>query len=345
MISSWLIVSPANVSDVVASARETLSGNDEVLEPYIGASSEQERETALACLLTSCAASVVRGVVRRRSLRFGQSGILGADVEDDITATVMYRLICRLRRGLTDYPINDFRSYVAATAAHVCDDHFREKSPERLRVTRLIRRSLDASLRFGIWRLGDHDVCGFAEWRERATVPADLDAIAASLPWGVAIGDALLQIFSSAGGPQTLGSVTNALLPYYQRRDDAGLSGEGTIDPEPWSKLYSTQVAAATWREIQELPFDQRVSILLHMRDESEGAALRFFLLTKIASVADLASALGMSRSELAALWPDLPLTDGAIGARLGLTSQQVSNARLAARRRLQRRLRRMGLC
>jgi hypothetical protein len=47
-----------------------------------------------------------------------------------------------------------------------------------------------------------------------------------------------------------------------------------------------------------------------------------------------------MTAEGLAGLWNDLPLEDSKIGELLGLTRQQVINARKSGRERLARRLR-----
>jgi len=61
---------------------------------------------------------------------------------------------------------------------------------------------------------------------------------------------------------------------------------------------------------------------------------------TGTASLRQLAAALEMSDESFAALWNELPLEDAKIAELLGLTRQQVINARKSGRERLARRLR-----
>jgi hypothetical protein len=58
-----------------------------------------------------------------------------------------------------------------------------------------------------------------------------------------------------------------------------------------------------------------------------------------IATMREMAQALAMPAEEFAALWNDLPIEDARIAELLGLTRQQVINARKSGRERLARRL------
>ena len=93
------------------------------------------------------------------------------------------------------------------------------------------------------------------------------------------------------------------------------------------------------WREVHELPVNQRTAVLLNLRDEDGGSALPLLPLTGIATIRQIAEVLDIPALDLAALWPDLPLDDARIAARLDLTRQQVINLRKSARARLSRRM------
>ncbi len=63
------------------------------------------------------------------------------------------------------------------------------------------------------------------------------------------------------------------------------------------------------------------------------------FPATGIATMRQLAQALEMSAESFAEVWNDLPIEDTRIAELLGLTRQQVINARKSGRERLARRL------
>jgi hypothetical protein len=80
---------------------------------------------------------------------------------------------------------------------------------------------------------------------------------------------------------------------------------------------------------------------LLNLKDPGTGAGcITLFPVTGIASVRQIAAALELTAEEFAAIWNELPLEDARIAELLGLTRQQVINARKSGRERLARRLR-----
>jgi len=107
--------------------------------------------------------------------------------------------------------------------------------------------------------------------------------------------------------------------------------------------LAYRQYLARLWGEVCELPVNQRLAILLNLRDNDGGAALPLLPVIGIASIRQIAAALEMPALDLAALWPELPLDDARIAARLNLTRQQVINLRKSGRERLGRRMARFG--
>lgn len=66
--------------------------------------------------------------------------------------------------------------------------------------------------------------------------------------------------------------------------------------------------------------------------------ALPLLWMCGVAGLGEVASALGLASGELIALCDQLPLDDGAMAARLGITRREVVSLRLTARRRLARR-------
>ena len=93
------------------------------------------------------------------------------------------------------------------------------------------------------------------------------------------------------------------------------------------------------WDEIKQLPVGQRAALLLNLRDEKGGNVIALLPHTGTATLRQIAEVLALPAVELAEVWPRLPLDDDTIALRLRVTRQQVINLRLAARRRLARRL------
>src|SRR5205085_6988337 len=109
--------------------------------------------------------------------------------------------------------------------------------------------------------------------------------------------------------------------------------------PSAYEQLASREAADALWVEIQQLPVRQRVALLLGARDSSGQSAVAMFPAAGVATIEQIAAVLEIAHDELASFWPDLPLDDNSIAARLGGSRQQIINLRKSARDRLARRL------
>lgn len=123
--------------------------------------------------------------------------------------------------------------------------------------------------------------------------------------------------------------------------EDRPLPGDPP-DPEPSAatRVEERSSLHQLWREIRLLPARQALALLLNLRDEGRGNAIVLLPLTGVASLREIARAVGLEPERLAELWPRLPLDDATIAEILGTSRQQVINLRKAARERLSRRLR-----
>ena len=111
----------------------------------------------------------------------------------------------------------------------------------------------------------------------------------------------------------------------------------GYIDPV--YKQWQRECVNLLWNEIVQLPVRQRVAVLLAARDDGHSSVILIFSEICIASIREIAQAVGMSANEFAQILPKLPLDDNAIGKHLGVDRRRVITSRLSARRRLVRRM------
>jgi hypothetical protein len=308
---------------------------DSVLDAFVTARDQADAEQELERLLMFHSAAIVRRIIARR---------LGSSHDgDDVESQVMLQLMLRLRQGKSDDTlrcIETFAGYVAAAAHHACDHHVRRMHPARWRLRNRLRYLLEHDARFAIWKAPDGEwLCGRAEWRAQKAAASSLSPDVLTEPRREA-GELLLQMFGSSGAPMELSHVVDLAaaawsVPAVEMADarviDTLQDRQAAIDDE----LGQRRKAARVWCHVCELPLRQRQALLLNLRDDG----LALFLLTGIATLATLASALEMSPGALAELWNDLPMPDRAIAARLGCTPQQVINLRMAARKRLANRL------
>jgi hypothetical protein len=112
-----------------------------------------------------------------------------------------------------------------------------------------------------------------------------------------------------------------------------------TTDPDPAWRIEKKMFLQRLWEELKQLPLNQRAALLLNLKDASGFAAITLFPAIGIATMRQLAAALELTPERLAELWNDLPIEDARIAELLGLTRQQVINARKSGRERLARRL------
>lgn len=110
--------------------------------------------------------------------------------------------------------------------------------------------------------------------------------------------------------------------------------------PDAASALERRTYLSSLWEEILQLPVRQAAALILNLRDENRRSAAALLPLTGVATMREIARAIGMPAERFAEIWRWLPLEDAAIAELLGVTRQQVINLRKSARERLARRMR-----
>jgi RNA polymerase sigma factor (sigma-70 family) len=106
---------------------------------------------------------------------------------------------------------------------------------------------------------------------------------------------------------------------------------------DPVVRYELMESITAVWETIQLLPHQQRMAVLLNLKDGHGNTALRYVLASGIATMDDIAAALGVDDAKLLQWWPLLPLPDAQIADYLGVSRQRIINLRQAARKRLRR--------
>jgi DNA-directed RNA polymerase specialized sigma24 family protein len=330
---------------------------DSRLAAFFAAKSDDDAATALAGLFDEATERVLADSVRR--------GLFGSARRhtdaDDIVSEARVRLIRRLwtlRRHGGEL-IEDFTAYAAATATRTVYAHLRARFPARTRFRNQVRYSVARAVDTVL----EADAHGVWQCRSRAAlraVPAGgstrafLDSPAAfldgrridrssPLPFLIAA------VLAELDQPIELARLVDALADALAIADvvpaGAGSSSDEhrlprVPDPSPGAArmLSDREALEALWREVIALPVNQRVSLLLNLRDPEGGSALHALPATGVVAMGAVAAALELDERVLATLWDDLPLDDLTIGERLGVTRQQVINLRKSARARLARR-------
>lgn len=325
------------------------SGHDPVLLRFLLATETAESQRIIADLVSVRAAPTIRQVVRRTLYAQGpRSQVwLGEDVED-IAADAALRVLGRLRamkNGSAPESIQHFDAYVAQVALHACYEHLRRRDPARARLRNQVWYVMTRHPHLRIVR-GQDD-------RWMCSLPAGASGVPSggTLRARPSLADLICEMLRDAQSAIELNDLVDRVGRHLgvlgpPPGPPAHASGSGpdripdAASTAPAVALEQAEFVRTLWREVQQLPLRQRTALLLNLRDAHGGDALDLLTITGTASLRQIAAALEMPPEELARLWPELPLDDHAVAARLRVTRQQVINLRKAARARLGRRLR-----
>ena len=324
------------------------------LGAFLAARDPLESERLLAQLLETEAAPVIARVLRTKAG--------GGDEElADLTSAAREELIARLmalRDGEDAAEIRNFRAYVASVAYNVWAQHLRTQKPGRAMLLNRVRYLLEnrtTQRGFAIW-----DGAAGERWCGLGSATATSSAlsttpklqllavdpfVAARDAFGdrdwprMELAELLAGLFRWLGTPVELRHLLDALAELLETSD-----AKVSIDAEPeaaggieFVDPAASAVEAAKWMEylrwlwseVGRLSLPQRTAFLLHSDVTLE------FDFRGVASLRQIASALGFSAEAFAAIWKELPQDDATIAQRLRLQRQQVINLRRVARDRL----------
>jgi len=336
---------------------------DTLLEPLLAETSDEQADELLLQLITVHAEPVIKGVIRFK-LRLTPYRATQRAEADDVYQEVILQLVTQLQRFRKlpgEHPITDLRGIAAVIAHRTCSGWMRRQFPERHALKNRLHYLLTRQRGLALWQDENAGlVAGFAVWQEQKKLVA---RFAHSLnDEGLAVqirkiqsgkqqelGDAVATIFDHHGGPiefDELVGVLATLLGITDQRIESLTDNEESVTfqpvaegPDPAWQLEKRIFLQRLWEELQQLPLNQRAALLLNLKDSSGRGCITLFPATGVATIRQLSEALGMSADDFGQLWNDLPLEDARIAELLGLTRQQVINARKSGRERLARRL------
>ncbi len=338
---------------------------DALLEPLLMQVSAEQSDELLARLITAHAAPVIKGVIRNK-LHLGSRGAGGRDEAEDIYQEVLLQLLAqlqRLRKRPDEHPMADLRGMAAVIAHRTCSRWMRRRFPGRHALKNRLHYLLTRQRGLALWQGEDGKLlAGFAAWQgiKKAVTAARLERLsdgegpALHLQMlqsgrGQEWGDALAAIFNHLGGPVEFNDLVSLLAPLLGVSDqpvesladdrDATALPPAAREPDQERHVEKRIFLQRLWEELQQLPPNQRSALLLNLKDAGGRGCITLFPATGVATLRQLADTLGMSVDSFARLWNELPLADARIAELLGVTRQQVINARKSGRERLARRL------
>lgn len=342
---------------------------DTLLAPLLLKAEDEEADEFLARLIAAHAEPVINGVIRFK-LRLGSGGVDAEAEAEDLRQEAIAQLLTRLQKFRADaeaHPIEDLRGLAATIAYRLCASWMRRQFPERRALRNRIQYLLTRQAGFAIWREDPNDeneskrlIAGFAAWKGRRPSAGAanlrrlsqdekiLDALGGG-GRGAKLKDALAAVFNHIGAPVEFDKLVKMMADLLRIEDrmvesidaDPGDNGFDLADREAdvARRVEKRIFLQRLWDEVRQLPRQQRVALLLNLRDAEGRGCIALLPALGIATLGRLAEALEMSAEGFAEVWNETPLEDAKIAELLRLTRQQVINARKSARERLARRL------
>ena len=313
-------------------------------------------------MITTHAEPVIKGVIRFK-LRLNSYRETQRAEADDIHQEVVLQLLAQLQRfrKLPDgHPISDVRGMAAVIAHRTCARWMRRQFPERHALKNRLHYLMTRQRGLALWDEDGKSLAGFAVWQKEnkrakaarhlsdvEALPNHLRTLKSEKPQELA--DAVATILNYVGGPIEFDELVSAIaaiqgisdqpIETLAEDEDANALMAATPEPDQAWRMEKRMFLQRLWEELQQLPLNQRSALLLNLKDPSGFGCITLFPATGIATVRQLAAALDLTAEKFAEVWNDLPLEDTKIAELLGLTRQQVINARKSGRERLARRL------
>jgi len=341
---------------------------DEVLLPYLQATSEAEKQQCLDELLLVQASPVVRNTLRERlSLHVSLAGTSRDQEAEDLYHEILAKIV-EFLRDLDDNEnrpnIQNFRRYVARLATNACHDYLRRKSPARARLKNNLRDLLSRHPDFALWKSDEDWFAGFSQapashnvssTKPQLQVEGLLDALRLQafpgqdvkrLPLSLLVAE----LFQWLEGSVELGLLVDLIAKLRGVKDHPpeSLDEEGRRFFE--ARLRETTLSSdlrfdakdtliRLWVAVQRLPPKQRDTFCLSFNDQSGDDLFSLLIDAEVADFEEIARALERTEEKLGELWELMPMDRTAIATELGATPPQVSKWRFRAVEKLEREM------
>jgi len=342
---------------------------DEVLLPYLQATSEAEKQRCLDELLLVHASPVVRNTLRERlGIHVSLAGSNSRHPEaEDLHHEILTKIVELLRElDASSEPTNirNFRRYVGRVSTNACHDYLRRKSPARARLKNNLRDLLTRHPDFALWKVDEDWFAGFA--KESATksvisalqhseIEARLDNFQSQGFPGenlkqLPLSRFVAELFQWLGGAVELNLLVNLVARLLGVKDHPpeSLDDEGrrylearlretTLSTD--LRLDAKDTLTRLWQAVQHLPPKQRDTFCFSFTDQGGEDLFSLLIDAEVTSLQEIALALERSEAELTELWAVMPLDRQAIAIELMATPPQVSKWRFRAVERLEREM------
>lgn len=334
---------------------------DALLEPLLLRGDDDHADELVLELISVHAEPVIKGVIRFK-LRLSSYRATQRAEAEDIYQEVLLQLLAQLqkfRKSPDGHPIADLRGMAAVIAHRTCARWMRRQFPERHALKNRLHYLVTRQRGFALWQNAEGQlVAGFAAWQNQEKTETRRSSDLETLPHHIRppkgakpqeLADTIAAVFNHVGDPIEFDELVTAMasllgisdqpIESLAEDDDAVASLPDVAEPDPAWRLEKRMFLQRLWEQLEQLPRNQRAALLLNLKESSGFGCITLFPATGVATLRQLAAALEMTAESFAELWNELPLEDARIAELLGLTRQQVINARKSGRERLMRRL------
>lgn len=309
-------------------------------------------ESEIERIVTTVVDPVVRKILYKR-MNFVLGDFMQSSLRpdaEDLYQSIMLKVAVFLKRMDSIHPHPgqiELKGYVAAIAHNVCNDHLREKYPERNRLRDRIREFLKRHRDFDRWAGANGAVCGFSSDRGNEESPLVSDLLNRLASESFSLGsrglgelaaldlpELLAELFRSVRGPIGSDHLTHIIAVIHGIKDRPTQSIEelGEVNPLPssrsnegYDRVATRQILRKIWQALSGLPLNQR-RVYLYTQADYEGQSLLHLMIREQAvALSEVLSGLNLTKDELISLLGRVPMEPGLAAIELGATNRVIA--------------------
>jgi DNA-directed RNA polymerase specialized sigma24 family protein len=323
-----------------------------IFQNFLSEKAKEKSDKILGELLNNYAIPLMKPIIIRGLQNGNNHYDKTVSDADDLLSEIVLSFINRAEgfRLKKELKIENIEAYFRTSAKLKIQDYRREQNPNWCMLRNRIRYLFDTNS--NLVYLKDEKLCCL---KNKEVLRSDFSAndlveilkqkdLISAL---TELFDAIKIILREARGGLLLNDLVNVIfelqnietdMPDIPIEDTIRKIAHNALGGDEQLRLEARMRLGKIWHEIQQLPFNQRFTLLLNMQEKGfSGIHLLLFL--QITTIAELSERLRMTMEEFAEVYNNLPLPDNEIAEMLKITEKQASNFRKVARERLQRKL------
>ena len=341
--------------------------NDPLLGPYLAAKSDWAAKKELQRLFVDHLNPVICKVIYQKfHVIVGKPRTTGNESSNDQLADDAFSEACaEISKKIQNCrnhgePIGRLTAFSATVTRNECNHVLRDTAPARAQVKRMVVDALKAAPDLKVWKDGrGRSIAGREDWQlcsdwdasRMSDVLDDPEKTVRTAAPGIDFAESrptqtIRAVFDAAGQPIPINSLVSIVSKLWGINDLEVESltppddENGFVRPEPpapddpQKEIEAKEFIMWFWSEVRQLPKLQAAAIMLNNR----AIDVTRFPPEGIASVSDMAVAVGLTVIVLTLIWKDLPIDDINVALLLKTTSALIIRNRYVGYKKLARR-------